>query len=95
MPTNSPVNLSWFAPSNSWLTNLNDVINGTGVYGFIFNSSTDPSGTQYGTYNWCNMPHVRPQEYKIVSSEYKLEYVELVCFLVAALLRLVRDIDFA
>jgi len=72
------VNLSWYPPSSSWVTNLADVINGTGVYGFIFNSSTDPAGTPYGTYNWCNMPHVRPQEYKRVSSEYKLEYVELV-----------------
>ena len=72
------VNLSWYPPSSSWVTNLADVINGTGVYGFIFNSSTDPAGTPYGTYNWCNMPHVRPQEYKRVSSEFKLEYVELV-----------------
>lgn len=72
------VNLSWFPPSSSWVTNLGNVINGTGVYGFIFNSSTDPPGTPYGTYNWCNMPHVRPQEYKKADAEYKLEYVELV-----------------
>ena len=86
--TNSSVNLAWYAPSNTSVTNLNHVINGTGVYGFIFNSSTDPPGTPYGTYNWCNMPHVRPQEYKKADSEYQLEYVELVCFPVAVLLRL-------
>ena len=72
------VNLSWYPPSSSWVTNLGDVINGTGVYGFIFDSSTDPPGTPYGTYNWCNMPHVRPQEYKRASYGYNLEYVELV-----------------
>src|SRR5215469_5738603 len=88
MPANSSVNLAWYAPSSTWLTNLNNVINGTRVYGFIFNSSTDPPGTQYGTYNWCNMPHVRPQEYKKADSEYQLEYVELVCFLVTVLLGL-------
>lgn len=85
MSTNSSVNLAWHAPSNSWVTNLNDVINKTGVYGFIFDSSTNPPGTPYGTYNWCNMPHVRPQEYKKVDSEYQLEYVELVCFPVVML----------
>jgi hypothetical protein len=82
MSINSSVDLGWYAPSNTRVTNLNDVINGTGVYGFIFNSSTDPPGSPYGTYNWCNMPHVRPQEYKKADSEYHLEYVELVCFLV-------------
>ena len=80
MSTNFSVNIAWHAPSDTWATSLNDVINGTGVNGFIFNSSNNPPGSPYGTYNWCNMPHVRPQEYKKVDSEYLLEYVELVCF---------------
>ena len=85
MSANSSVNLAWYPPSNTWVTNLNDVINGTGVYGFVFNGSTDPPGVPYGTYNWCNMPHVRPQEYKRPDSEYQLEYVELVYFPIIAL----------
>ena len=31
-----------------------------------------------GTYNWCNMPHVRPQEYPQANSSYSLQYVELI-----------------
>lgn len=31
-----------------------------------------------GTYNWCNMPHVRPIEYPKVNSSYVLEYVEVI-----------------
>ena len=31
-----------------------------------------------GTYNWCNMPHVRRGEYPKVDSSYTLEYVEVI-----------------
>lgn len=72
------VDLSWHAPKSTWITDLNSVINGTGVHGFIFNSSTLPKGTKYGTYNWCNMPHVRRQEYPVADRKYELEYVEVV-----------------
>lgn len=75
---NSMVNLNWHAPAATDINNLGAVINGTGVFGFIFNSSLIPTTTSYGTYNWCNMPHVRPQEYKVPPPEYKLQYVELV-----------------
>lgn len=68
----------WYPPASSWITDLSAVVNGTGVYGFVFNSSQLPEGTPYGTYNWCNMPHVRAQEYPKASDEYKLEYVEVV-----------------
>lgn len=70
--------LSWYPPKNNSVNSLSSVINSTGVYGFIYNSSTDPAGVEYGTYNWCNMPHVRAQEYPRVSDEYQLEYVEVV-----------------
>lgn len=73
----STVDLSWHAPSATEINNLTQVIGGSGVYGFIFNSSTTPAH-EYGTYNWCNMPHVRATEYKKPSSEYKLQYVEVV-----------------
>lgn len=73
------VDLSWHPPKKTQINDLNAVIHGTGVFGgYIFNSSQDPSGVSYGTYNWCNMPHVRKEEYIIPPKEYQLEYVELV-----------------
>lgn len=71
------VDLNWHAPNSTAINNLSGVIAGSGVYGFIYNSSTTPVEA-YGTYNWCNMPHVRASEYKKPSSEYKLQYVEVV-----------------
>jgi hypothetical protein len=69
--------LSWYAPNTTSINNLTQVIGGSGVYGYIYNSSETPSA-DYGLYNWCNMPHVRATEYKKPSSEYKLQYVEVV-----------------
>ncbi|KAI7184956.1 phosphoglycerate mutase-like protein [Hortaea werneckii] len=69
------VDLSWHPPNNSSINDLETAINGTGIYGFIFNSSQGPPDT----YNWCNMPHVNPQTYpQIHDTNYKLEYVEVV-----------------
>ena len=74
-PTGSP----WYAPRSTDLNNLTAALDASqqGVYGFIFNSSTTPAG-QYGTYNWCNMPHVRKQEYRVPDASKKLAYVELI-----------------
>jgi len=75
---NGTVDLKWYAPRKSWINDLGRVLNGTGTNGFIFNGSEVPAGTPYDTYNWCNMPHVRAQEYPRVSSdEYELKYVEV------------------
>lgn len=74
----SQIDLGWHAPNATIINDLSSVINGTGVYGFIFNSSLTPATSGYSTYNWCNMPHVRPQEYVVPPSEFKLEYVEVV-----------------
>ncbi|KAH7407198.1 histidine phosphatase superfamily [Cadophora sp. MPI-SDFR-AT-0126] len=71
------VDLGWYAPTATAINDLTKVIGGDGVYGFIYNSSTTPA-SEYGTYNWCNMPHVRATEYKKPSSEYKLQYVEVI-----------------
>ena len=71
------VDLGWYAPNTTAINDLTKVIGGDGVYGFIYNSSTTPA-SEYGTYNWCNMPHVRATEYKKPSAEYKLQYVEVV-----------------
>lgn len=75
---NRTVDLTWHAPKKSWINELSAVLNGTGTHGFIFNSSVLPPGTPYGTYNWCNMPHVRATEYPKADDAYKLEYVEVV-----------------
>lgn len=71
------IDLQWHAPNKSWINDLDKVMNGTGTNGFVFNGSALPSGAKYGTYNWCNMPHVRRQEYPVPDDVYKLEYVEV------------------
>ena len=73
--SNATVDLNWNPPVKSNINNLATVINGTGIYGFIFNSSQGP----LNTYNWCNMPHTNPATYpKVKDSDYKLEYVEVI-----------------
>lgn len=74
---NSSMDLGWHAPKKSWINDLGEVLNGTGTNGFGFGGSQLPAGTPYGTYNWCNMPHVRSQEYPKASKEYELQYVEV------------------
>lgn len=71
-----------YPPTSSNLNNLTFVLNGSGAPG-IFNSSVTPEKV-YGVYNWCNMPHVRTQEYKCVTSssaETTAEIVLLIWFL--------------
>jgi hypothetical protein len=51
----SKVDLGWYAPKKSWVNDFDQVLNGTGTNGFVFNSSQLPTGVDYGTYNWCNM----------------------------------------
>ncbi|ODH36485.1 hypothetical protein ACO22_02767 [Paracoccidioides brasiliensis] len=70
------VDVSWYPPKSTAINNVDSLMNMTGVYGFIFNSSKTPDA-QYGIYNLCNMPHVRKTEYGIPSKEYKLQYVEV------------------
>lgn len=75
----SQVDLSWHAPNNSSVGDLSSAINGSGTYNFVFNSSQTPRSLPYSTYNWCNMPHVRPEEYEQPPTDrYKLEYVEVI-----------------
>jgi hypothetical protein len=71
------VDLSWHAPAQSLINNLTNAISTTGVYGYIYNTSATPD-SQYGVYNWCNMPHVRKDIYVTPSSDYELAYVELI-----------------
>ena len=64
--TSASAKVVHYPPTSSNLNNLNFVLNGSGTPG-IFNSSLT-SEKEYGIYNWCNMPHVRSQEYKCVYS---------------------------
>jgi acid phosphatase len=71
------IDTAWHAPAKTQINNLTSALNSDGVYGFIFNSSSTPNHN-YGTYNWCNMPHVRPAEYVVADKTFELQYVELV-----------------
>ncbi|KAJ7597581.1 histidine phosphatase [Mycena floridula] len=65
-----------YPPLSSNINNLTFALNGLGSPG-IFNSSVTPS-KEYGTYNWCNMPHVTSKFTKVPSADYTLEYVEII-----------------
>ena len=94
--SSSPVDLTWHPPNATNINNLGYVVNGSGINGFIFNSSITPASASYSTYNWCNMPHVRAKEYPRAPQEYTLEYVEVVGgrhFLFCLVLTLSRFID--
>lgn len=72
------IDAQWHAPAKYWDQSVEETVDASGTYNFIFNSSTDPAGVPYGGYNYCNMPHVRRQEYKVAPKEYQLEYVEVI-----------------
>lgn len=72
------VDLNWYPPNSSQLNGLETIINGTGTYGVIFNSSVTPPGASPQTVNYCNMPHISATNYPTALGGYKLEYVELV-----------------
>lgn len=77
--TSNNIDLNWYPPSNTLVNSLSSAVNSSGTYGFIFNSSDTPSSVPFSTYNWCSMPHVRPQEYiQPPTDRFKLEYVELI-----------------
>ncbi|PPQ74101.1 hypothetical protein CVT26_006480 [Gymnopilus dilepis] len=65
-----------YPPAATNINNISFVFNGTGAPG-IFTSSDTPD-SEYGVYNWCNMPHVRQREYKTPPRAYTLEYVEVI-----------------
>ncbi|EEY17895.1 conserved hypothetical protein [Verticillium alfalfae VaMs.102] len=72
------MDVSWHAPAKSQVNaNFTEVLNGEGKWGFIYDTSETPID-KYGTYNWCNMPHVRKTEYVRPSDDFELKYVELV-----------------
>ncbi|KAK5081056.1 hypothetical protein LTR70_009318 [Exophiala xenobiotica] len=77
-PTAPPADLNWYPPTKTVVNDLESVLNGTNIYGYIFNSSTTPLDVPYSTYNWCNMPHTRANEYIIPDPDFELRYVEVI-----------------
>ena len=72
-------NDSWYPPNKTQINDLQAVINGTDIFGFVFNDVyTAPDNAGDGTRNWCNMPHVNSMTYPEPSTGYTLEYVEVV-----------------
>lgn len=71
---NLDVSLEWYPPPRTDINDLAKVINGEGIYGFIFDSSDGPRNE----YNFCNMPRVNPETYPKADPEYLLEYVEVI-----------------
>ncbi|KAF9527468.1 histidine phosphatase [Crepidotus variabilis] len=69
----SPVH---YPPSSTKINDLEFALSGSGAPG-VYSSSYTPE-SQYGVYNWCNMPHVRPKEYRTPPRNYSLEYVEVI-----------------
>ena len=66
------------SPINTQVNDLQHALNSSGVYGFVFNTSQTPVDIDYDTYNWCNMPHVRKDEYVVPPAEYELKFVEVI-----------------
>lgn len=68
----------YHAPRRTAVNDLDKALDAGGVYGFVFNTSQTPADRPYQTYNWCNMPHVRRQEYSKPPAAYQLKYAELI-----------------
>lgn len=76
---NRSFNGSWYPPNKTQINDLEAVVNGTDVFGFIFrNAYTPPSIAGDGIQNWCNMPHVNSDTYPMPRAGFSLEYVEVV-----------------
>lgn len=76
---NASFNASWYPPNETQINDLETVINGTDVFGFVFSDAyAPPSNTSDGIRNWCNMPHVNSETYPVPLAGYTLEYVEVV-----------------
>lgn len=63
-----------YAPTETDLTNLDAALSepAVGYYNGSYVAASD-----YGTYNFCNMPHVRQLEYPAASRDFSLQYVEV------------------
>ncbi|KAK9449671.1 histidine phosphatase superfamily [Limtongia smithiae] len=65
-----------YPPLSNAFNDLDSVFNASsGTNGGYYNTSF-VADEDYGAYNYCNMPHVRPREY-VVPEGYDLQYVEI------------------
>jgi 2-phosphoxylose phosphatase len=69
------VDLNWYPPSATWITNLASVINGSGTYGMLFDGSKPP---EHGQYSYCLMEHIRSLYYVTPPDTFELLYTEVV-----------------
>lgn len=75
----------WHAPEKTDVNDLASAINGNGPMGQKVvprtgaGASEQPEDWEYGEYNYCNMPHVRTNEYvQKDEHEWELIYVEVI-----------------
>lgn len=75
---------SWYPPNSTAINDLQSVVNGTGVFRYVFQNTTSELGREDGEINWCDMPRVRAKEYAVPqgfeNGELELRYVEVVSF---------------
>lgn len=76
--TVAAISPGWHPPNATNTNNLTFAVSGPGANGFIYDSSST-ADSDYGVYNYCNMPHVRAREYVVPDQDvYELEYVEVI-----------------
>ena len=74
----------WDAPANTDINDHARAMDGTGpmarkvVPWTGAGASEQPQGWEYGDYNYCNMPHVRAEEYVKNGDEFELLFVEVI-----------------
>ena len=75
----------WYAPVKTDVNDLASAIHGDGpmaqkvVPKTGAGASQQPEGWKYGEYNYCNMPHVRAEEYlRKDENQWELLYVEVI-----------------
>jgi hypothetical protein len=74
--TSNGIDIGWYPPSASWITDIDQVVNGEGTFDFRYGGH-DPFIS--GQYSYCDMERVRPGSYIIPpKNEYELIYVEVV-----------------
>jgi len=75
---------NWHPPADTAINDHARAIDGTGLMAKKVvpwtgaGVSEQPQGWEYGEYNYCNMPHVRAQEYVKKGEEFELLFVEVI-----------------
>jgi len=75
---------AWHSPANTDVNDHARAMDGSGpmakkiVPWTHTGASEQPRGWAYGDYNYCNMPHVRADEYVKKGEEFELLFVEVI-----------------